>query len=62
MEGRVEDDGFFGLVYTIDADDDWREEASWRKANPSWGVKQPKTIASDLDHAEANPPRWPTSR
>jgi phage terminase large subunit-like protein len=34
----VDDETFFGLIYTIDDDDDWTLEESWRKANPNYGV------------------------
>lgn len=33
-----EDDSYFGIVYTIDEDDDWADESSWIKANPNYGV------------------------
>jgi phage terminase large subunit-like protein len=41
LEG-LENDGLFGVIYTIDGDgsgkdgDDWRDEAAWEKANPNW--------------------------
>lgn len=38
LSGSVEDDSYFGIIYTIDDGDDWTEETSWIKANPSWGV------------------------
>lgn len=28
----------FGIIYTIDDDDDWKDKASWKKTNPNWGV------------------------
>ena len=34
----VIDDAQFGIIYTIDPDDDWRTEAALKKANPNWGV------------------------
>ncbi len=41
----IEDDTFFGLIYTLDdgyadgrADDDWADETVWIKANPNLGV------------------------
>lgn len=40
VEGLVEDDSFFGLVYTIDEGDDWEDEANWIKANPNLGVSK----------------------
>ncbi len=50
LEGTVELDHVFGIIYTIDAKpyvdpfgveqpaDDWTTEAAARKANPNWGV------------------------
>src|SRR5207253_3005016 len=38
LEGSFTDDSNFGIIYTINADDDWSDPAVWRKANPNWGV------------------------
>lgn len=38
LDGIVEDDQYWGIVYTIDEGDDWREESTWIKANPNYGV------------------------
>jgi phage terminase large subunit-like protein len=38
LKGVVEDDTYFGIVYTIDEGDDWTDEAVWAKANPNLGV------------------------
>jgi phage terminase large subunit-like protein len=38
LEGEVEHDDLFGLIYTIDADDDWTSPDAVRKANPNIGV------------------------
>jgi phage terminase large subunit-like protein len=39
VDGKVsEDDSYFGVVYTLDDDDDWTLESSWRKANPNFGI------------------------
>jgi phage terminase large subunit-like protein len=47
LERTVEDDSFFGIIFTIDEGDDWTEESSWIKANPNWGVSvMPDEIAS----------------
>jgi len=42
LEGRREDDDFFGYVYTLDVGDDPFLEANWIKANP--GLGKSKTI------------------
>jgi phage terminase large subunit-like protein len=38
LEGSLSRDDLFGIVYTIDDDDDCFTEASLRKANPNYGV------------------------
>ena len=34
----VEDDTLFGIIYTLDEGDNWKEEDVWAKANPNLGV------------------------
>lgn len=55
------DDGQFAVIYTIDEGDDWTDPATWRKANPNWGVSvMPEVIeglarkAMELPSAQAN--------
>lgn len=38
LDRTVIDDAQFGIIYTIDPDDDWRTEAALKKANPNWCV------------------------
>lgn len=38
LDGLIEDDSLFPFIASIDADDDWRDEACWPKANPNLGV------------------------
>jgi phage terminase large subunit-like protein len=38
LEGTHEDDSYGGVIYSLDADDDWRDEKNWIKANPNLGV------------------------
>lgn len=38
LEGMVDDPSFLAYVASIDPGDDWRDESSWRKANPNLGV------------------------
>jgi phage terminase large subunit-like protein len=38
LEGVFADETYFGVIYTIDDDDDWTLESSWRKANPNYSV------------------------
>ena len=34
----TEDDSYFGVIYTLDDDDDWTDETVWVKANPNLNV------------------------
>lgn len=38
LEGVVENDQRFGIIFTIDDDDDWTSEEALRKANPNFGI------------------------
>jgi phage terminase large subunit-like protein len=38
LDRVAEDDSYFGIVYTIDDEDDWTDPAMWAKANPNYGV------------------------
>ena len=38
LEGAVEDDSYFALIYTVDDPEKWDQESEWIKANPNWGV------------------------
>ncbi|MCV6576277.1 MAG: terminase large subunit [Cohaesibacter sp.] len=38
LEGVIEDEELFGLIYTIDDGDDWTDPANLIKANPNYGV------------------------
>jgi phage terminase large subunit-like protein len=38
LEGTIENEQLFGIIYTIDEDDDWTDISSLIKANPNYGV------------------------
>jgi len=40
LEGIIEDDAWFGIIFTIDEGDDWEDEGVWVKANPNLGVSK----------------------
>ena len=46
LNGRHIDDRYFGVIYSIDKEDDWVTEAAARKANPNYGVS---VLADDID-------------
>jgi len=39
-DGNYIDDHFFGIIYTLDEGDDWKDENTWPKANPNLGVSK----------------------
>lgn len=38
LDKVFQDDTYFGIIYTIDEEDDWQLEKTWEKANPNYGV------------------------
>ena len=53
---RVEDDSYFGIIYTRDDGDDPFEERTWIKCNPNWGVSvHPEGLRSDAKRAMQMP-------
>lgn len=56
VDGSVDDDRLFVYVATLDAGDDWRDEAVWPKANPNLGVSvKLDTLREECRKAEAIP-------
>ncbi len=39
-DGSFEDDTWFGIIFTLDEGDDWRDEGVWIKANPNLNVSK----------------------
>lgn len=37
LEGKKTDDSTFGIIYTLDEEDDWEDENTWIKSNPNIG-------------------------
>ena len=56
LEGVVQDDSYFGMIYTLDDGDDYRNPKVWIKSNPNLGVgKKPEQIALLIAEAEHRP-------
>lgn len=56
LDGTIEDDAFFGVIYCADEDDDIQDPAVWRKANPNWGVSvRPEHIEQLAKKARTTP-------
>lgn len=46
LDGRHEDDSYFAIIYTIDADMDWTTREAWAMANPNMGIS---VLEKDLE-------------
>lgn len=56
IAGKVHDDRFFAYIREAEPKDDWRQEATWRKANPSFGFTvKAEDFAADVREAESSP-------
>lgn len=56
LEGVIRDDRVFGIIYSIDDNDDPFDPAVWAKANPNYGVSvMPDDLAAAAKKAEAMP-------
>ena len=56
LNGDVEDDSLFGLIYAPDEDDDWQDPVSMQKANPNYGVSvDPNYLNRQLEKAKRSP-------
>lgn len=53
---EIKDETFFPIIYTLDENDDWRDESVWIKANPNLGVSVDiDAFRSKSFKAKANP-------
>jgi phage terminase large subunit-like protein len=56
LEGTLEDDEFFGIIFAAEADDDWKDPVTWGKANPNVGVSvKPDYLESMCAMADKQP-------
>lgn len=60
LRGNKRRDNLLSMIYTIDEEDDWKSEASWIKANPSWPIlnqiefRDDAAAAIEFAHHERN--------
>lgn len=61
LDGRIEDPTTLVVIFAAAPDDDWQDEAAWRRANPSLGLsptlaflKREAALAKDNPRAEAH--------
>ena len=51
LKGNKIRNDVMALIYTIDEDDDWKEESTWIKANPSWPIMNQTDFRNDAAKA-----------
>mgnify|MGYP005815222317 CR=1 FL=1 len=51
LEGSIVQESTFGIIYTIDADDDWTSLLALRKANPNFGISVFEDFLRDQQQA-----------
>lgn len=52
LSGKVVNERVFGIIYTIDPEDDWKSESALIKANPNFGVSiEPQFLRDELASA-----------
>lgn len=55
-EGTIVDPAFLPVIYAAGDEDDWTQEATWKKANPGYGVSvQPDYFRQQVLEAKASP-------
>lgn len=56
LEGTAEDPTFLPVLYGASQEDDWTAPATWKKANPGYGVSiKPEYFSNAITEAKANP-------
>lgn len=56
LEQRHDDEAWFAFIAGADEGDDWRDDATWRKANPNYGISvKPGYLASECRKAQGQP-------
>lgn len=52
LNGRIQDDDLFTIIYTLDETDDWKDMRVWPKANPNWNISvRPEFVQQALTEA-----------
>ena len=52
LTGSIPNERLFGIIYTVDKDDDWTDPDNLKKANPNYEVSvKEETLLAELEHA-----------
>lgn len=56
LEGLKEDETLFAAIYSLDPEDDWKDEKNWKKSNPNLGVTVKLSYVRDQVQKAINSP------
>ena len=56
LEGNIENDSYFAALYQLDDEDDWKDEKTWIKANPTLGDTVTYKYLREQVQEAINPP------
>jgi phage terminase large subunit-like protein len=59
LDGVVQDDTYFGVIFTIDDEDDWSDPKIWEKANPNYSVS---VFPEDIERLCAKALKMPSAQ
>jgi phage terminase large subunit-like protein len=55
LSGLEKDDSFLAVIYGAEHNDDWKSEATWKKANPGYGISiKPSFFLDECKKAQAS--------
>lgn len=56
LDGIIDDDRFFAVIYELDDEGEWEDEDCWPKANPGLGtIKKTDDLRAKVNRARQNP-------
>lgn len=56
LAGKKHHDRYFGIIYSVDRDDDWTDPQTWKKANPNYDVSvSPEQLDAACQKAKEQP-------
>jgi phage terminase large subunit-like protein len=56
LQGSIEDESYFAIIYALDETDDYKDKTLWRKANPNLNISvYPEFLESSLNEASSSP-------
>ena len=56
LEGRIDNERRFAIIFTIDKEDDWKSKSSLQKANPNFGVSVSESFLLEAQAAAIQSP------